>query len=174
MWPTPTTVSIPSTGLSPIAPSSKLHPTRVVCCPCPDGGCPPCDGGCDCPGCEPPCPDGGCPPCDDGGCPEGGCNAAGAACCMCNQGGHCLQVTTFQWGFTTKGVQCPTGVVFDGENYVPTWEPDPEIICTQCNCPCEDAPDFQPNKPRPASFEQYHLICVGRPKEDIVMVGLRY
>ena len=63
-----------------------------------------------------------------------------------------MTVTTFQWGFTTKGIECPTGVIFDGEEYVPTWDPDPEIICLNCNCPCADSEE-PCNKAAPGAAE---------------------
>ena len=135
-------------GLNPqgsVFPNCAPNPCGAAC-PCPGGGCPPCTG---CPGNAALCDDGSCPPCgtceDRGDCCDqpGSCPAAGSECCMCDRGGQCMSVTTFQFGYTTQSPRCPTGVDCDDDgNCVPSWEPrgPDETICTgdSCNCPCGD------------------------------------
>tara|TARA_Y100001973_G_scaffold17120_1_gene24970 strand:+ start:7168 stop:8112 length:945 start_codon:yes stop_codon:yes gene_type:complete len=51
-----------------------------------------------------------------------------------------MSITTFQYGHSSSGPKCPTGVICGDEGECePTWDPDPEIICpgSDCNCPCD-------------------------------------
>ena len=144
----PPPIPCPCQGSGGLATAGSFFPNCPpnpcgAACPCPDGGCPPCDGGCECPDCLSPCDDGGCPPCSPPECPPGAGNAAGSECCMEDRGGHCMTVTTLQYGFTTQMPECPTGVNGTGEDAKPTWDDDPEFLCSgeSCNCPCGSDPN---------------------------------